>query len=159
MLQHISYYRDNKLVLFKNFFENGQCEHNVTFTDSLNCNIEVYFNNGSIKNHIAFFNGSPKKMTEFYPNGLPKCNIEFDLNQNRVTLKRTWFVNAEEQSEIIGTEVKNKFIEKLYYPNGQLKEEGELIYSEDKREYYKNGTWNSYESSGKKKHSEKFKFN
>jgi len=157
-LLHISYYRDRRLVLFKNFYENGQCEHNVAYTDSLNCTIDVYFENGSLKNQIAFFSGMPKKLADFFPNGLPKNNIEYDRDQQSVFAKKNWFVNAETQSELIMLDKEGKkYSEKTFYPNGQIKEEGELVYNRNSREYLKTGTWTRYESNGKKKHSEKFK--
>ena len=157
-LLHISYYRDGRLVLFKNFYESGQCEHNVAYTDTLNCTIDVYFENGSIKNQIAFYSGMPKKLTDFFPNGLPKNNIEYDKDQQCVYSKRNWYVNAELQSELVMLDkAGKKYFEKVFYPNGQIKEEGELIYIRESREYLKTGTWATYESSGKKKHSEKFK--
>lgn len=159
-LLHVSYYRDSKLVLFKNFFENGQCEHNVAYTDSMNCSIDVYFENGSIKNQIAFYSGVPKKLTDFFPNGLPKNNIEYDTELQRVFSKRSWYVNAEVQYELLMLDKEGRnYSLKLFYPNGQLKEEGQLVYDTKDRSYYKNGIWTSYESSGKKKHSEKFKMN
>lgn len=157
-LLHVSYYRDRKLVLFKNFFENGQCEHNVAYTDSLNCAIDVYFENGSIKNQIAFYSGAPRKLTDFFPNGLPKNNIEYDTDLQRVYVKRTWYVNAEIQNELLMVDKEGKeYALKLFYPNGQVKEEGHLHYDATQRAYYKTGLWTSFESSGKKKHSEKFK--
>ena len=158
-LMHISYYKEGKLVLFKNFYENGQCEHNITYTDPENCNIDVYFENGSLKNQLHFSGGLPKKMSEFFASGLPKSQLEFDKEAQCVTSKRNWFLNAEIQSELVAVDLaQKKYNEKAYYPNGQIKEEGELIYSPDTKEYIKTGTWLTYESSGKKKGSEKFKF-
>ncbi len=159
-LLHVSYYRDRKLVLFKNFFENGQAEHNVSYTDSLNCAIDVFFENGSIKNQIAFYSGAPRKLTDFFPNGLPKNNIEYDTDLQRVYVKRTWYVNAEIQYELLMVDKEGKeYSLKLFYPNGQVKEEGHLHYDPQQRAYYKTGIWTTFESSGKKKHSEKFKLN
>lgn len=157
-LQHISYYKEGKLVLFKNFFENGQCEHNITYTDPLSCNIDVFFISGSIKNQIEFYKGVPKKIMEFFESGLPKSVMEFNSEKNCISSKKNWYINAEVQSELLLLDaVEKKYFEKLYYPNGQLKEEGELIYSENSKEYLKTNTWYTYESNGKKKHAEKHK--
>lgn len=157
-LKHVSYYKDNKLVLFKNYFENGQCEHNIAYTDSNTCSIDVYFESGGLKFQIYFYKGLPKKITEFFASGLPKCNIEYDTDLLCVSSKRTWFLNAEIQTELQLTDAKaKKYSDKVFYPNGQLKEEGELLYLEGSREYIKCGTWHCLESSGKKKSSEKYK--
>jgi antitoxin component YwqK of YwqJK toxin-antitoxin module len=157
-LQHISYYKENKLVLFKNFFDNGQCEHYVTYTDPMTCNIDVYYSSGSLKNHVEYYNGIPKKVMEFFESGLPKSAIDYDSEKNCLSAKKTWYVNAEMQSELVLLDVmEKKYSEKMYYPNGQLKEEGELIFSEATNDYLKINTWHTYESTGKKKHSEKYK--
>ncbi|WP_317897209.1 hypothetical protein [Aurantibacillus circumpalustris] len=158
-LMHISYYKEGKLVLFKNFFENGQCEHYITYTDPQNCNIDVYFESGGLKNQIHFNNNLPERMTEFFSNGLPKSQIEFDQKANCVSSKRVWFLNAELQSELLIIDIANKkYSDKSFYPNGLIKEEGELIYSIENKEYIKTGVWQIFESNGKKKSTEKFKF-
>jgi antitoxin component YwqK of YwqJK toxin-antitoxin module len=157
-LMHISYYKEGKLVLFKNFFESGQCQHNITFTDSMTCNIDVYFENGGLKNQICFYKRIPKKLTEYFANGLPKSNIEFDTELNCLSSKRSWFLNAEIHAELQLLDPKEKkYSEKMFYPNGQLKEDGELVYLAESKEYIRSGLWHSYESSGKRKHSEKYK--
>jgi antitoxin component YwqK of YwqJK toxin-antitoxin module len=159
-LMHISYYKEGKLVLFKNFFENGQCQHYITFTDPQNCNMDVYFENGGLKNQVSFYNGQPKKLTEFFTSGLPKSNIEYDKDQQCISSRRTWFLNAETQSDMELLDAKEKrYSDKMYYPNGQIREEGELLYSAESKQYIKTGTWYTYESSGKKKNSEKYKVN
>ena len=158
-LMHISYYKEGNLVLFKNFYETGQCEHSITYTDPQNCNIEVYFENGGLKNQIHFINGVPEKMTEFFANGLPKSQIEFNVEASCISSRRVWFLNAELQTELVALDFKNKkYSDKSYYPNGSIKEEGELLYLSETKEYIKTGTWQVFESSGKKKSSEKFKF-
>jgi antitoxin component YwqK of YwqJK toxin-antitoxin module len=157
-LQRISYYKEGKLVLFKNFYENGQCEHNITYTDTQNCNIDVYYENGGLKNQLHFINGQPEKMTEFFANGLPKSQLEFDVEKGCLSSKRSWFLNAELQFELVVTDVQNKtYLDKAFYPNGLIKEEGSLVYFTENKEYIKVGAWHTFESNGKKKKSEKFK--
>lgn len=157
-LMHISYYKESRLVLFKNYFTNGQCENNITYTDSNTCNIEVYFENGGLKFQLQFYKGLPKKLTEFFASGLPKCNIEYDTDLKTVSSKRSWFLNAEIQTELqLMDSQEKKYDEKSYYPHGQLKQVGELTYLPQSKEYVKSGTWQSFESSGKKGSSEKFK--
>jgi hypothetical protein len=158
-LMRISYYKEGKLVLFKNFFESGQCQNNITYTDPQNCNIDVYFENGNLKHQLHFCNGQPKKMTEFFASGLPKSQLEFDAELGCVSSKRNWYPNAEIQSEIILSDPAARlYQERTFYPHGQLKEEGNLTYSTDYKSYIKTGTWSGFEGSGRKKHSEKFRF-
>lgn len=158
-LMHISYYKEGQLVLFKNFFENNQCQNHITYTDPQNCHIDVYFENGGLKNQLDFSESFPGKMTEFFANGLPKSQLEYSKEKKCVVFKRAWFMNAELQSELELINVEEQtYHEKLYYPNGQLKEEGDLLYSIENKAFIKTGVWITYESSGKKKSSEKFKF-
>lgn len=159
-LMHISYYKDGRVVLFKNFYESGQCQHYITYTDSSVCNIENYFEDGALKHQLNYVNGEPKKLTEFYQNGLPKILIEYDSKLARVSSKKLWYRNAEIQEEIkLKDTLAGKYSNILYYPNGQLKEEGELQYLPETKEYINIGTRTSYESNGKKKHSTKYHFN
>lgn len=158
-LMHISYYKGGKVVLFKNFFENGQCQHYITYLDSSQCNIEVYFENGGLKHQLNYYNGKLKKMTEYYPSGLPKMNIEYDLDLDCVKNKKSWYLNAETQAEMNLTDPKlKKYSDQLFYPNGRIKEEGEVIYAASTKEYINVGSRHSFESSGKKKHTEKYKY-
>jgi len=158
-LMHISYYKAGKVVLFKNFYENGQCQNYIIYLDTGQCNLEVYFENGDLKHQMFYLNGKPKKITEFYPSGLPKMNIEYDRELNCVSSKKIWYLNAETQSEMTLIDEKaKKYSDRLFFPNGKLKEEGELLYSVNTGEYINIGTRVSYESSGKKKHTEKYKY-
>ena len=157
-LMHISYYKAGKLVLFKNFYENGQCQHYITYLDSSHCSIEVYFESGAVKHQVLYQNGKPKKITEFYPNGLPKMLIEFDPELDYVISKKLWYLNAETQSELTLTDPKlKKYSDRLFYPNGKIKEVGEVIFSPLTKEYINIATRTSFESSGKKKNSEKYR--
>lgn len=158
-LMHISYYKDGKAVLFKNFYENGQCQHYITYTDSSACNIDMYFEDGALKHQLTYCNGKPKKIAEFYQSGLPKVLIEFDQEADCVSSKKFWFRNAEIQEEIkLEDAVAKKYSDTMYFPNGQLKEKGELIYVTETKEYVNVGSRTTYESSGKKNHTTKYHF-
>jgi antitoxin component YwqK of YwqJK toxin-antitoxin module len=74
-----------------------------------------------------------------------------------LTLKKTWYSNGQTENQIELTDPKSKkYHQKMFYSSGQLKEEGTLVLSNDGKEYVKDGVWNFYDSSGKKKGSEKF---
>jgi antitoxin component YwqK of YwqJK toxin-antitoxin module len=158
-LKHISYYKQGQLVMYKNFFDDGKTEKSLFVNEPGVYCVEVYYDNGSLKHEMTFVNGTPKKLSEFYNNNLPKSEIEYDAEQKAVTHKRTWYSNGNFQSELILEDPKTKkYMEKLFYPNGQPKEEGELIYSSETKEYHKDGAWFAYDSNGKKKKAGKFSF-
>ena len=156
-LLHKGYYKDGKLVLFKNFFENGQCERNMTMTDPLHCDIDVFYDSGIMKNKISYYNGITKNVSEFYPDGLQKSVVEYGKDMKYLVSKKVWYANGNIQLELKLIDAKTKkYSEKYYYPNGQVKEEGGRIFSSENKQYLKSGVWFSYDTSGKNKRSEKF---
>ncbi|MCE3259481.1 MAG: hypothetical protein K0S12_1122 [Bacteroidetes bacterium] len=154
-LLHRGYYIDGKAIVFKNFFENGQCERTVVNPDPLHCNIDIYFEDGKQRRQINYYNGQPQKRYDFYSNGLPKYAEENEKEMKYLTLKKSWYSNGQMQNVMELTDPKNKkYTAKTYYTNGQVKEEGTLILMADGT-YAKDGTWFSYDSNGKNKKTEK----
>lgn len=154
-LLHRGYYIDGKAIVFKNFFENGQCERTVVNPDPLHCNIDIYYEDGKQRRQINYYNGLPQKRYDFYVTGLPKYAEENEKEMKFLTLKKSWYSNGQIQNVIELTDPKNKkYANKSYYANGQVKEEGTLILSAD-GSYLKDGTWYLYDNTGKNKKTEK----
>ncbi|MBK9283992.1 MAG: hypothetical protein IPM51_06680 [Sphingobacteriaceae bacterium] len=150
-LLHRGYYRDGKAVIFKNFYENGQCERTVINPDPLRCNIDVFYENGKQKRQITYYNGLPQKKYEYYNNGLPKYAEENEKELKYLTVKKSWYSNGQIQNSIELKDGKiKKYDQKLYSENGQLLEEGTLVLNE-RGDYIKDGAWIIYDKSGKKK--------
>ncbi len=157
---HRGYYIDGKVIVFKNFFENGQCERTVINPDPLHCNIDVYYENGKQHFQINYYDGLPQKKYEFYFSGLPKYAEENEKEMKYLTLKKSWFSNGQQESMMEITDAKNKkYSQKNYYPNGQIKEEGILVLSNETKTYQKDGVWIFYDNNGKNKHTEKYNAN
>lgn len=155
-LLHRGYYIDGKAIVFKNFYENGQCERSVVNPDPLHCNIDIYFEDGKQRRQINYYNGQPQKRYDFYMNGLPRYAEENEKEMKYLTLKKSWYSNGQMERIIELTDQKNKkYSAKTFYSNGQLKEEGTLILANDGT-YVKDGVWFVYDSNGKNKKSEKF---
>ncbi len=154
---HRGYYVDGKLLVFKNFFENGQCERSVVNPDPIRCNVEVFYEDGKQRKQVNYYNGLPQKKYEFYSNGYPKYAEENDKEMKYLTVKKSWFSNGQVENALELTDVKNKkYNLKSYYSSGEVKEEGTLVLSKDGKEYNKDGVWHFYDNDGKKKKSEKF---
>lgn len=151
-LMHKGFYKSGKLLMFKNFFENGNCERNFTSDNPLQYKIEFYFSNGNLKKSMEYFDRKPRKIQEFYENGNSKYQLEFDKDLEQLVGKKTWYINGTLETEIKLTDRKNlKYNEKNFYSSGILKEEGSLVYSKEKKDFVKYGTWLSYETNGKQK--------
>jgi antitoxin component YwqK of YwqJK toxin-antitoxin module len=156
-LLHRGYYVDGKLIVFKNFFENGQLERTVANPDPMRCNMEVFYEDGKQRKQISYFNGLPQKKYEYYQNGYPKYAEENEKDMKYLTSKKSWFSNGQMEQALELTDVKHrKYNQKFYYPNGQVKEEGTLVLSSDGKEYLKDGVWHFYDQVGKKEKTEKY---
>ncbi len=156
-LLHRGYYVDGKLVVFKNFFENGQCERSVANPDPLRCHEDVYYEDGKQRKQVTYYNGLPQKKYEYYNNGLPKYFEENDKEMKFLTLKKSWYSNGQVENSIELLDLKiKKYNVKNYYATGQVKEEGTLVLSGDGKEYLKDGVWQFYDTGGNKKATEKY---
>ncbi|MDO8998692.1 MAG: hypothetical protein Q7W45_02925 [Bacteroidota bacterium] len=159
-LLHRGYYIDGKAIVFKNFFENGQCERTVVNPDPLHCNIDVYFENGKQRKLTNYYNGLPQKLYLFYENGLPKYTEENEKEMKYITLKKAWYNNGQIKEAMELSDAKEKkYTQKFFYENGQIKSEGTMILSLDGKSYLKDGVWNFYDSNGKNKRTEKYDAN
>lgn len=156
-LLHRGYYIDGQAIVFKNFFENGQCERTVVNPDPLHCNIDIFYESGKQRRQINYYNGLPQKWYEFYANGLPKYTEENEKEMKYITLKKSWYDNGQVKDVMEITDLKNKkYNQKIFYENGQTKGEGPVVLSIDGKSYVKDGTWNFYDSNGKNKRTEKY---
>jgi len=156
-LLHRGYYIDGRAIVFKNFFENGQCERTVVNPDPLHCNIEIFYENGKQRRQINYYNGLPQKLYEFYVSGFPKYSEENEKDMKYLTMKKSWYDNGQVSDVMEISDLKNKkYTQKMFYENGQVKGEGPLVLSIDGKSYVKDGTWNFYDSSGKNKRTEKY---
>ena len=149
---------DGKVIVFKNFYENGQIERSVLNPDPLRCTVDVFYEDGKQRKQVSYYNGLPQKKYEYYSNGLPKYVEENEKEMQYLTIKKSWYSNGQMENALELTDVKSKkYTQKIYYPTGQLKEEGILVLSENGKEYLKDGLWWFYDTGGKKKKSEKFR--
>jgi len=156
-LLHRGYYVDGKVIVFKNFFENGQCERTVVNPDPIRCNIDIFYADGKQRKQVSYYNGLPQKKYEFYSNGLPKYAEENEKDMKYLTSKKSWYSNGQVEQALELKDVKHKkYDQKVYYSSGQIKEEGTMILSADGKEYVKDGVWIFYDNGGKKKKTEKY---
>ncbi len=155
-LLHRGFYQDGKLLVFKNYYENGNCERSFLQPDPLNSTLEIFHNSGKTAKHITYYNGLVKKTKEFFENGASKKIEEFENDGNRPVYTKTWFAQGAPESELKLTDAKNnKYQMKKYYENGQLREEGTVVLMNSET-VEKTGTWTFYDENGKNKRTEKF---
>ncbi len=154
---HKGFYKNGKLLLFKNFYENGICERQLKSPDPLHHEIDLYYENGNMKEQKTYFNSVIKRISEYYANGFQKCKTDFDKEGKLIISKKSWYPNGSIESELKLMDSKTKkYTQKHYYDNGYLQEEGHLLFSLESKSYKKNGVWNVYDLTGKNKQAISF---
>lgn len=149
-LKHKGFYKNGKLLLYKNYFVSGICSQALTSSDPLNHCIETFYPNGFLNEQKIYFNSQLKKCSEYFENGCVKSKTEFDRENKLIIYKKVWYSNGLLKSEMKLTDYLTKtYSEKNYYDNGLLREEGNLLISLDNKSYKKNGVWNTYDRTGR----------
>lgn len=150
-LLHRGFYKNGKLSLFKNFYENGVCERSFVAADPLHCRMELFYDNGEMRRQINYYNGAVRQLSEFYPSGLHRSKQEFDKEGLYLVSKKTWYSDGSVESELKQVDAKShKYSEKHYYPNGHLKDEALVLFSMETKEYTQSGPRHFYDASGKR---------
>ena len=146
---HKGYYTEGHLKIFKNFFQNGKVERDFRVVDDQRCNLAIYYASGNIKSEQRYKRGEAIEWKDYYENG----NLEYhELYHRSFNYYITQVSNYEDGTTESTLELTNKkkliFTKKKYHPNGKVKEEGELIYSESMFDYQKKGKWLFFNEDG-----------
>lgn len=156
-LLHRGFYKDGQLISFRNFFENGVCERLVTNPDPLHCVCIVYHNNGNLRSEISYYNGRPQKVTEYYESGLPRYSEENEKGMKYLTRRRSWYSDGTLRYNLELVDLRaGKYQQTNYYGNGQVREEGPLVFVPATSQYLRDGQWLSYDANGKNKQTKNY---
>ncbi len=149
-LMHKGYYVKGMIRIFKNFWKNGNLERKFSILDDHKAKLKVFYESGTVKSEVYYTDGDVREWRDFYENG----NIEFEekyVKAHDHIQYRRFFYESGKQSNIIEFEKKGKklYHQTLSHPNGSVKEEGNLIYSDTGFDYLKIGDWRKYNAQGK----------
>lgn len=151
---HKGYYKAGKLSMFKNFYENGKVERVFARIDSLNTNLEVFYENGNQREQINYVQKEIKRHSEFFENGLLKQSEEYNPKNSQLLKRKLWFSNGTLNEELSLTDPKSmKYQHRIYHNNGKLAESGWSYLRDGSPEIIRSGTWNILDSTGTKKKS------
>lgn len=153
-LLHKGFYKSGRLNMFRNFYENGKVERVFARIDSVNSNLEVFYDNGNQRFQANYYQKQLKRRSEFYENGLLNRSEEFNPSNSQLLKRKLWFPNGTLNEEINLLDAKTqKYQHKIYYPNGKLAESGWSFYRHEANELQRSGTWSQQDSTGTKKKS------
>lgn len=156
-LLHKGFYVDGFIKVFKNYYENGQIERSYTSSDPKHSKMEIYYDDGKTRSTIQYFDGNPQNQYDFFKNGSPEYIEENDKNIEFLYKRHSYYVNGQVASwfELVDKKSK-KYIKKEFYENGKLKEEGNMYFRKELRDYQKEGEWTYYDEKGNKVKTERY---
>lgn len=150
-LKHKGYYTSGQLTTtYKNYFDNGQEERSFQIKDPNNASIEIYYKDGKIRMKGDYYKGEPIKWEEYFPNGNMESYEEYTKSLDAYIVSKTFYEDGKPQLLIECIDKKKRlFTSKEYFENGQIKEEGQLVYAPLLSDYQKTDKWVTYDEKGK----------
>ncbi len=149
-LLHKGFYKEGQLELFRNYFENGKVERVFAKIDSLQSNLEVFYESGNQRQQFNYQGKKIKRLSEFYPNNLLKLTEEYDPKNDVLMKRKTWYASGQINSELVLKDAKNKrYILKTYHQNGKLAMSGEQVLNTKTLEFNQVGNWIQQDSLGR----------
>lgn len=156
-LLHKGYYIDGQLKAYKNFYPNGQLEREFKMTDLTKSGMNVYYEDGKPKSIISYITGNAVKEEDYYRSGQLEYIEEYDKKCIYYLQRKFYSMSGKPTSLLELVDPKKKiYTSKEYYDNGNIKEEGPLVFNESMGDYQKNGKWNFYTENGSFKEAKTF---
>ena len=149
-VMHKGYYVDGQIKIYKNWYPDGKIERKFTVLDDHKAKLTTFYNSGPTKSVILYFDQDVREWKDFYENG----NVEFEeryvKGHDHVVSRKFFFENGNPQ-DIMEFEKRGKRLYKKteYFKSGQVKVEGNVVYSDQIMDYAKSGAWKEYNESGK----------
>lgn len=156
-LLHKGFYVEGQLKVYKNYYPNGQVERNFRMIDLKKSKMTLFYDNGTIKSSVTYINNEVLKWEDYYPDGKLEFVEEYDKSMEYYIFKANYYKDgASEEVLELANKKKLKYTQKYYYSNGQLKEEGEMVYVRYKYDYQKIGVWSLFDENGTLTKTQKF---
>jgi antitoxin component YwqK of YwqJK toxin-antitoxin module len=154
---HKGYYIDGQLKAYKNYYPNGQLEREFRMMDLSKSGLSIYYEDGKTKSLITYITKNAVKEEDYFRNGQLEYIEEYDKRAVYYLQRKFYNLEGKPTStlEIIDTK-KLIYNSKEYYDNGNVKEEGQVIFNESMGDYQKNGKWKFYLESGAVKEEKVF---
>lgn len=154
---HKGYYIDGQLKAYKNFYPNGQMEREFKMVDLSKSGMNVYYEDGKPRSIITYITSNTIKEEDYFRTGQLEYVEEYDKKCVYYLQRKFFNITGKPTSllEIIDTK-KKIYVSKEYYDNGNLKEEGQVVFNESMGDYQKNGPWKFYNENGSFKEEKTF---
>jgi antitoxin component YwqK of YwqJK toxin-antitoxin module len=147
---HKGFYEEGQLKIYKNFYPDGTVERNFKVIDLKKSKMVLYYPNGNTKSEVIYIDKEPLIWKDYYKNG----NLEFEEEKHKSFLyhikKATYFEDGKPEN-VLELVDKKKLIydQTTYYPNGNIKEKGQVQFNKATFDYLKINSWTVYDETGK----------
>lgn len=150
-LLHKGFYADGVLTIYTNYYPGGQVERVYKTVTERKAEMKKYFPDGKPRSEVEYFDGNAISYHDYYDNGNPSYIEEYDKKHERLLQRCSYYRDGKPLSTFMPVTDKKpiRYSHKEYFPGGtQLKEEYEMIYSEDALDYVKDGEDKVYDEKG-----------
>lgn len=150
-LLHKGFYADGVLTIYTNYYPDGQIERAFKSITERKSEMKKYFPNGKIRSEVEYFDGSAISYHDYYDNGNPSYIEEYDKKHERLLQRSSYYLSGKPMSVFVPISDKKpiRYSHKEYFPGGdQVKEEYEMVYSDDALDYVKDGEDKVYDEKG-----------
>ncbi|HXB13184.1 MAG TPA: hypothetical protein VNZ45_14455 [Bacteroidia bacterium] len=147
---HKGYYADGQLSIYTNFYPNGQAERTFKLVTERKTEMKKYYSDGKLRSQVEYFDGNAISYHDFFDNGQPSYVEEYDKKHERLMQRCSYYEDGKPESTFMPITDKKPFryAHKEYYTGGQVKEEYQMIFSEDALDYVKDGEDKVYDEKG-----------
>lgn len=150
---HKGFYTNGKLTQYTNYYPGSSIERTFKPISDRKNELIKYYPNEVIKSDVIYYEGNSTLWQDYYDNGQLSYEEEYDKKHQRILKRCSYFRDGKLESVFVPDKSKSgngiiKYSLKEYYPNGQMKEESESIYSQDSYDFLKDGDAKEYDDKG-----------
>ncbi len=149
-VKHKGYYSMGILSSsYTNFFQDGATEREFILKSNGDIESNLYYTNGKPRYHTLWKKGVIVEYTEYWSNGIPS-NVEvFEKDGVRYTKYERFFNDSTMKYSLVPINLKKgMYYEKVFFANGKVAEEGNIIFSPAMAEYRRVDDWKIYSNEG-----------
>ncbi len=149
-LKHRGFYVDGRLEsVYKNYYDNGQLEREFAIKNYKKSTMNIYYPNGNKLSEIEYLFTEPIFWTDYYPNKQIEYTEKFDDSGEYILYRKFFYKTGQPQSSLVLIDKRNDIFEKIeYYPDGKVKEKGQMLFNKSLGDYQKTGKWIYYKENG-----------
>ena len=148
---HKGYYTNGKLTQYTNYYPDGVVERVFRPTSDRKDELKKYYESKTLKSDVQYYDGNSTLWQDYYDNGQLSYVEEYDKKHERILRRCSYYKDGKPLSIFVPLETKGDIIRyslKEYFPNGQLQEESEALYSKDSFDFFKDGHDKQYDDKG-----------